>query len=343
MTVLIANGAVKNSGDFLIKDSFLDFFNKNCDIDSGSILYSDLINQTLDNKTIIFSGGPIFEHKFQNNLKKAPHTNCNYIFFGAGSYLFNYSNSFTKMNPPVKLNKLAVRDQLTKDIFKLDNAAVTGCSASYLRNSMSIKSINKKIAISAPQRYDYFNYTEDLIKYLLSLGMDVSIFFNRGWDVSKYTSGLTQTKTKKFVEHLKNNFNINIIDSSGPMGMAEYDGYAMHIGFRLHSHYYFLQNSLPSKLLVEDSRGVGSNQLFGDDIIWPVNKELNVSYFNQVNPKVSAAIFRTIDALNVRSYLCKEEKNIISDFLNKPKVFTEKQMELESKGSVFLKELIENF
>ncbi|CAH6889927.1 conserved hypothetical protein [Vibrio chagasii] len=339
MSIIVANGAVKNSGDFLIRDSFLDFFDKNITANYESILYQKLVDTELENKTIVFSGGPVFEHKFQNALSRAAHHNCNYVFFGAGSYLFNYSKSFSKLNTPVKSKHLAVRDYLTKDIFELDKAVVTGCSASYKRDSMNYQESNGKVAISAPQRYDYFPYTLSLIDYFISQGYSISVLFNRGWDRSEYTSGLTQIKTEKFVKKLME-MNIEVIDASGKHGMAKYDGYAMHIGFRLHSHYYFLQNGLPSKLLVEDSRGLGSNLLLGDDVIWPYASDINMSKINTLPSKLSAIIFRTVDSFNIRKVLTRQDTQSIDQFLTEPKSFIEKQNEIELAGCDFLQEAL---
>ncbi|MCK3484813.1 polysaccharide pyruvyl transferase family protein [Escherichia coli] len=339
MNIIIANGAVKNSGDFLIRDSFVSFFNKNATINYQSMLYQDLVNAELENTNIIFCGGPVFEGKFQKALYKSPHKNCRYIFFGAGSYLFNYSEEFTKMRNPLKLEHLAVRDNLTKKVFGLADATVTGCSASYKRSSMKILRTNRKIAISAPQRYDYFPYTSSLIKHLQSQGYRVSVFFNRGWDKSIYTSGLTQMQTAKFVNKLIND-GIDIVDASGHDGMASYDGYDMHIGFRLHSHYYFLQNGVPSKLLVEDSRGLGANQLFDEEIIWPYKFDINISKANAFNSKISASIFRALDSINIRHKLNKKDIICIDNFLNKPKDFSEKQEELESVGCNFIGKIL---
>lgn len=331
MGIIIANGAVKNSGDFLIRDSFLCFLDKSFNINYQAMLYQDLVNYELENKTIIFCGGPIFESKFQKALHMSPHYNCKYVFFGAGSYMFNYSPRFKKMRNSLQLEHIAVRDNLTKDIFDLANAVVTGCSASYKRSSMKSLRTNRKIAISAPQRYDYFPYTSSLIKYLRNQGYNISVFFNRGWDKSLYTSGLTQMQTAKFVKKLIG-FGVDVIDSSDQDGMVSYDGYDMHIGFRLHSHYYFLQNGVPSKLLVEDSRGLGANQLFGENIIWPYKLEIDVSKVNSFSPKFAASIFRTLDSINIRRELNKQDLIYIDEFLNGSKDFTEKQEELESIG-----------
>ncbi|HHX8751243.1 TPA: polysaccharide pyruvyl transferase family protein [Morganella morganii] len=336
MGLFLANGAVKNSGDFLIRDSFNSFFQKNSNLEYKKILYSELINTNLCNETIIFSGGPVFEFKFQHLLSAAPHKNCRYIFFGAGSYLFNYSTKFSSLPFSGKKENISVRDEITKKIFNLDTAFVTGCAASYLRESMDKVVVkNNKIAISAPQRYDYFPYTYDLINKIISLGYDVDILFNRGWDKSEYTSGLTQRKTNIFVNFLQNK-GFNVIDASGEHGMKKYDTYKCHIGFRLHSHYYFLQNNLPSKLLVEDSRGLGSNLLFNDTVIWPYNHELNLSFLNKYPNKITAAIFRGIDKFNIRKTLNKSDAFDIEKFLNNPCLHKERQLELEHNGKLFL-------
>jgi hypothetical protein len=72
-----------------------------------------------------------------------------------------------------------------------------------------------------------------------------------------------------------------------------------------------------SILLVEDSRGLGSNQLFGLPSIFPLAMEIDTWALNTRPSKVSALFQRVADTLLVRRSLGNEDKTVISQFIKK--------------------------
>lgn len=341
MKLMLANGAYQNSGDYLIRDSFERFFHKHFRGTIDLIKYDEI--DQIENTKIILGGGPIFEKRFQNKLQKSISLNNRLVCFGAGSYVMNYSKEYSQLpiNIDHKLANISTRDILTREIFNLD-VPVTGCAASYFNSKASTLNSHDEVAVSVPQRYGYFTFTYSLLNMLVSMGIQPTVFFNRGWEANSHTSGLTQKLTSNFAKKLEKD-GYKVVDASGADGMEKYDRFATHIGFRLHSHYYFLQRGLKSLLLEEDSRGRGSNLLFKLNSFQPAKFKFNVTKLNVINPTLAAICFRTMDALNLHSDVNKEHAKIIRNFLEND--FPENrvrtlQEQLEAQGSKFINETL---
>lgn len=337
MKLVLANGAYQNSGDYLIRDSFERFFRKHYSSPVELIKYDEI--DQIENTKIILGGGPIFEKKFQNKLRMSISMNNRLVCFGAGSYIMNYSKEYSQlqMNFDQKFTNISTRDFLTREIFNLD-VPVTGCAASYFNNRASTLYSHDEVAVSVPQRFGYFSFTRSLLVTLTSMGIKPTVFFNRGWEANSHTSGLTQKLTSDFAVKLEKE-GYKVVDASGANGMKKYDRYATHIGFRLHSHYYFLQRGLKSLLLEEDSRGIGSNLLFKLNSFQPAKFQFNATKLNMINPTLAAIFFRSIDALNLYSDVTKQQTKTIRHFLEND--FPEDrirtlQKELEDHGKEFL-------
>jgi hypothetical protein len=323
MSLNLYHGAHLNSGDFLIKDSFKKFLGSLGVPIANEKKYSELGTRTWDGSTLdLMCGGPVLEPKFIRQIGgKAQGLHA----FGAGSYLIGHSKGAGRYQPPQRADDvgfagITFRDEISNQLYAEGRGVVTGCSASYHHPSylseLPASLPSNRIALSAPQRFGYFSYTHDLARFLRAAGFEVDVIFNRGWEPSKHTSRLTQTMTAKFVNGLRED-DFPVIDASGASGMSIYGAYQRHIGFRLHSHYYMLARHKQSILLVEDSRGLGSNQLFGLPSIFPLAMEIDTWALNTRPSKVSALFQRVADTLLVRRSLGNEDKTVISQFIKK--------------------------
>jgi hypothetical protein len=322
MKINLYHGAYLNSGDFLIRDSFVNLVKSiGVSIDK-TLKYDEIDNiQIDDGKINILCGGPVLEPKF---IKKISSLNDKFYAFGAGSYLIGHSKDL-KIKSEIGAKRgifrdISFRDALSKDLYGKDADQVTGCAASYHFTDYSDKSYKEKspniIAVSAPQRFAYFPYTLSLLSHLRHNGLEPHVLFNRGWQINERTSGITQHMTSKFVHTLQANGFVTR-DSSGEYGMELYGEYRTHIGFRLHSHYYMLARKKHSMLLVEDSRGLGANNLFNLPSIFPIKFNVNDWRLNALPSKFSAAALRILDELIVKREPDRIDLNIIDDFLQK--------------------------
>lgn len=323
MVLNLYHGAHLNSGDFLIKDSFKKFLDS-LDIDiSSERKYSELDGRKWDGRSLdVMCGGPVLEPKFINQIGGKAQ---GLYAFGAGSYLIGHSLGVSGYQPKQKAAHvgfagITFRDEISNLLYANGEGVVTGCSASYHHPSylqeLPPNLPGDRIALSAPQRFGYFAYTHDLARFLRQSGLQVDVIFNRGWEPSKHTSQLTQRMTSKFVAALRED-GFPTIDASGHSGMSIYGAYQRHIGFRLHSHYYMLARRKQSILLVEDSRGMGSNQLFGLPSIFPLSMEIDTWRLNSRPGKLAALFQRGADMCLVKRSLDSKDKARVSDYLTK--------------------------
>jgi len=323
MTLNLYHGAHLNSGDFLIKDSFKKFLDSLGVEIARERKYSELDARNWDGRSLdVMCGGPVLEPKFIRQIGgKARGLHA----FGAGSYLIGHSLGVSDYRPQqraehVGFTGITFRDEISNLLYAQGQGVVTGCSASYHHPSylqdLPPSLADNRIALSAPQRFGYFAYTHDLARFLRQAGMQVDVIFNRGWEPSKHTSQLTQRMTSKFVAALRED-GFPTVDASGASGMSIYGAYQRHIGFRLHSHYYMLARRKQSILLVEDSRGLGSNQLFGLPSVFPLVTEIDTWQMNSHPGKLAALFQRGADMFLIRRTLGGKDKAIISNYLEK--------------------------
>lgn len=197
-------------------------------------------------------------------------------FLGVGSVIspywadkLEYSNetlSFLKY-----INKYApigVRDNITEKI--LNNTGMTaslnGCPSWYrlpdmgkqLDNNTNIRQIIFSVPASGRQVVSFLSVIKKFRNEIPEVKCIVS--FNRGLGKGNNTSA-AEYQRNNFIYNKVRSYGCDIIDMSySTKNNNIYDESDLHIGFRVHTHIYFLSIGKPTFLLAEDSRGVGMLQ-----------------------------------------------------------------------------------
>jgi len=284
---LILHRAIKNFGDFLIYERGKELVRElkgDYEIIVGKA-FEPLEKQFTENElsnvdAVIIPGGPgVVGHMYPNvypSLKLVLDMKKPLFFLGMGAKL-HPSNvrkgaltvEFTESSLKVlmytkEFAPIGVRDYITKKVLQDVGivAQMNGCPAWYDMNYAK-KPFNppkrlKKIALSVPALPIYVNQFIDLVKALHQTFPEVNIIisFNRG--ISQENSTKAEYEQNLYIASEARKLGVEIIDLAYSTEKARiYDECDIHIGYRVHSHIYFLSHRKPSILIAEDSRGIG--------------------------------------------------------------------------------------
>lgn len=284
MRYLVLNRARNNFGDFLIFDRGLKLIKqlkKNCEIviaDAGLPLDKQLTSSEINSlDAIIIPGGPgirpdayplvypLSTEVFESEIPV--------YFMGAGSKIYPYDirnervafpvsvlNLFKYMN---KFSPIGVRDNITMRVLEKAgiHSVVNGCPAWYslphLNNNYIFPDKIRQIVFSVPAGNQFVVPFLNVVEKFRRISPEISsvISFNQGLGINH--SSPESLKNQYIFEQTKK-MKCDICDMSGSCeNTLTYDESTLHIGYRVHTHIYFLSIGKPSFLIAEDSRGAG--------------------------------------------------------------------------------------
>ena len=286
MNIALLHGAIKNAGDYLIKNRAIDilkYYYPECVINEfyRNESLNDKIDELNSNDIIIFAGGPGYYETFYPEL--APFVDnlddikIPIMIMGMGWYGDNtsvdtiYSETFRdKMKSLLKrvsndTNVLGCRDYYSVDILRnngFDGGLMTGCPAWYNLEKINEikyrgKSLNdiKKICVSDCGNVKNIASVLEVLIFLRKFFADAEISLVCHRDDVLNHSGI--------MDYL-NNIGIIVKNIAGSdEGFKIYDDCDIHIGFRVHAHIYNLSERRLSILVEEDGRGAGVNDALG--------------------------------------------------------------------------------
>lgn len=294
MKIAVLSGAIKNAGDFLIKErckKILEFVYKDCEVIEFAINYS--LERDLDEinsqDLLIVPGGPVSRNEYPKCIPLVPDLTkitTPMIGIGLGWYgkldnlkeIYSYHFVDKTIDYLHKLqngNAISCRDWHTVRVMRnngMGKAIMTGCPAWYdldyvdligFKNNLSIP--YKKICISDPAREENKKFILPLIEYLQKKYPDCKLHyvFHRGIEKDSLTNKKVGNSNKALKQQLEKQ-SINVHDISYSVdGMSIYNDCDLHIGFRVHAHIYNLSHRTPTILIEEDGRGSGVNQALG--------------------------------------------------------------------------------
>lgn len=342
MNYLILHRAKKNFGDYLIFErgkKLIETLVPEANIFVGNA-FTPLEKQFTKNEInnfdlIIIPGGPgIIENIYPKIYPLK--TIIPIIFLGVGSTIsywkilnknmvFNFSDKSYKFLKNIeKTAPLGVRDYITKKILEKANISsqMNGCPAWYDYDyfGKEFKGIDKinRIILSSPAKKESLNQFIDIIEILRKTFFDAEIFisFNHGFFEENKES--TYYQIYKNILDISKKMQLNLINMSGSTKNSRiYDECDLHIGYRVHTHIYFLSHRKPSYLIAEDSRAMGVCEA----IPTPYFKSWENTKFNQILLK------QIYDKFNIsRNFSLKNiSENIVFEIFN----------DIESKFSRF--------
>ncbi len=289
MTYLILHRAIRNFGDFLIYEQaakLVGFLKSNTKLLFGrsfeSLEKQFTSSELSDVDAVIIPGGPgLAKHMYPivyPALKQVMKLRKPLLFLGIGASV-NPTNfhrkritiKFTESSLELlkyaeKFAPIGVRDYISRSI--LDNIKIksqmNGCPAwydlNYLKKNVLIPSKIKKIAFSVPALPIYVNQFIDLIYSIRNLFPEAELIVSFNHGISKGTS-LEEYKRYSYIASKVKKVRAEVIDFSYSTKNAYiYDECDLHIGYRVHSHIYFLSHRKPSILIAEDLRGTGCGE-----------------------------------------------------------------------------------
>jgi len=278
LNYLILSRAKNNFGDFLIFQRGLELMKhhkKDCNFVTGdaSIALDEQFStaELADIDAVVIPGGPGLRKDAYPKIYPLSKTlfekQTPVFFLGAGSKIYPYSKAKEKVsyNNTTKyflgyLNNFApigVRDFVTKRILEKHNykSTVNGCPAWYclenIGKKFDVAGDIENIVFSVPAGEQFVISFLSIVKYFRHKHPEIkcSISFNHG---------ITVSHMYRYIYEIIKKFGCEAIDMSGSLTNTRfYDESTLHIGYRVHTHVYYLSMGKPSFLIAEDSRGVG--------------------------------------------------------------------------------------
>ncbi len=283
-------------GDFLITKRAITLI-KSIKVDYGIVTLNswerlddklDLINNS---RGVIILGGPGYaKNMYPGTYKLTKNLDDILVpiyYIGGGWYgqsnsqkdIDNYFYNETSLRLLSKISEsgefMSVRDKYTKQTLKnhgFTNVLVTGCPAfydlDYIEKEYQPPSGFKNIVFTPAQHKKYKKQSIKTLKKVLEVfnGAQVFVSFNRGIGFDKKMPNKVDAKTTTYIAKKATQLGCNLIDTSYDLKRIEfYDDCDLHVGYRVHSHVYFLSHKKTSVLINEDARGVGINEFIGID------------------------------------------------------------------------------
>lgn len=246
--------------------------------DAGIPLDEQMTSADLANlDAIIIPGGPGIRSDAYPSLyplsNKVFKYNIPLYFLGAGSKFYPYQSKTEKvrfsrdslffLNYISSFAPVGVRDNVTQRVLaKVDvPAVVNGCPAWYCLSEIDcefnpLTSITS-VVFSVPDGYQFclpfISLLDEFKRAYPELRCIVS--FNQGIFFPKNSN---EYEKNLFIYSKAKSMGCEIIDMSGGCNNTEvYDQSTLHIGYRVHTHIYYISKGKPSFLIAEDSRGAG--------------------------------------------------------------------------------------
>jgi len=293
--------AKKNAGDFLIFNRAKSLLEEHLDENFTVLKRWEKLDNRLDlvnsSKGIIICGGPGYGRNFYRGIypltEPLEKLEVPVIPFGLGwggkptnmeEFQFTEESLNAIEHIHSKIDVSSVRDVLTQKLLarhNLNNVVLTGCPAWYSIPDIDKEFIPpreiKKIVITTPAQIEYTYQVLRVFRLVKRIfpKAEVLCSFHRGIKRDQYTKR-RYSYTYKFIAAYAKSLGFNVHDVSyGTGGIEDYREYDLHVGYRVHSHIYFLSIRKPSFLLQEDGRGKG--------LSLTLNNELDVSAYE---PKV---------------------------------------------------------
>lgn len=286
MKIALLHGAIKNAGDFLIKNRTITLIKRyypTCEIHEfyRNQKLDDRLDEINVNDILIFAGGPGYFNEFYPNLApfienltdiKIPMMILGMGWFGTDTHvdtIYSYplvgkmAEFLQRVSNDSKI--LGCRDYYSVNVLRnngFDGGLMTGCPAWY--NLDKIDQITytgaklsniKKICVSDCGNLNWYPQLIELLVFLKKFfeGTDITLVCHR--DNAVDYLGI-RSDLERLGIHIK-----NIANSD--KGFEVYDECDLHIGFRVHAHIYNLSERKLSILIEEDGRGAGVNDALG--------------------------------------------------------------------------------
>lgn len=317
---ILLSGAKKNAGDFLIFNRAKSLLEEHLDEDFTVLKRWEKLDDKLDlvnsSRGIIICGGPGYGSNFYRGtypltepLEKleVPVIPLGLGWGGTPINMDEFQFTETSLNAinyiHSKIEVSSVRDTLTQKLlarYNVNNVVLSGCPAWYSIPDIDKEFIPpreiKKIVITTPAKIVYASQTLRLFNLIKRMfpKAEVLCSFHRGIKRDKYTKR-RYSYTYRFIATYAKILGFNIQDVSyGSDKIEKYREFDLHVGYRVHSHIYFLSIRKPSFLLQEDGRGKG--------LSLTLKNELDVSAYD---PKVIK---------NLKASIKKSLENEFEDF-----------------------------
>ena len=173
---------------------------------------------------------------------------------------------------------LGCRDHLSREVLRrngIPNALVTGCPAWYhlpsLGQPLRVPGSVTSFAVTPAQRLMYQAQSIAVLRALADRfpGARRYCSFNRGIAQEDARIPEEDRRNNRMIAAAALQLGYEVMDVSGGLDrVGFYDSCDFHVGYRVHSHIYFLSRRRPSFLLHEDGRGRGMSaalSVFGVD------------------------------------------------------------------------------
>lgn len=278
---LVLHRALRNAGDFLIRQRVLDLFRwacPRCEILEGEawrpIAHQFSRQQLSRASAIVIGGGPGYvRHMYPRiyplgNLAALPPV----VLLALGSFVvpgsdpqlegFRFSAQTQAFLGGIarQAGFLGVRDRISERLLRssgLEPVRMLGDPAWYnletLERPVRPIATVKSLALTPPANPVYWTQAKSLF---LSL--------RRVLPAARFTI-VFHSGVERFWQQLAQHEGWSIVDISGGMhGFSLYDRQDLHVGYRVHAHLYCLSTGIPSYLIAEDSRGRGVLATLGE-------------------------------------------------------------------------------
>lgn len=289
MSIVLFNGAKKNIGDYLIRDSAIKLLTEVGGFNEENIETMEMVRTNLSkdqermiqNATaVVIAGGPAYSEEFYPRiypcLEKVLELGTPVIPLGLGwngrnEESFEFDQESVEMIKKIhsEIEFSGVRDIITKRLLKrhIDNVKLVGCPAWYnkldkIGDKIGENNDIESIAITTPAGTEYRKQFEYLMKKLSKEYEDKNLYccFHRGIYRDEHTDFM-ESLYHRWLKYKAEKLGFEIVNMAySPEKLDLYDDIDMHIGYRVHGHISFLTRRKPSYLVQEDGRGEGFSE-----------------------------------------------------------------------------------
>ncbi|MBN2342985.1 MAG: polysaccharide pyruvyl transferase family protein [Deltaproteobacteria bacterium] len=299
----LLTGAKINMGDYLITERCRQLLRAHLPNEEQLVLphwkpLSDHLEQVNASKAVIIMGGPGFQPGFYPRVYKL-HTDMNAIKvpivpLGLGwkgvpgdwetlnRYRFTPESKRVLERISAETRYLGCRDYMTVEALKrngINNPLMTGCPVWYRLDALG-KPFERprqlsRIVVTPAQRPVYQRQSKSLLQQIHQAFPKAEKYcsFNRGITQEHPLLGTAEKKNNQQIADYAASLGYQVKDTSGDLKHIDfYDSCDVHVGYRVHSHLYFISSRKPSILLHEDGRGRGASEalnLLGVDAFVP--------------------------------------------------------------------------
>lgn len=290
MLVLLTGSGIKNVGDFLIYSKAKEML-EYClpDEELITIFRRESLDKHIgivnSSRGVVLCGGPGYRRNFYPKTfaltKSIEDVAVPIIPFGLGwvgepfeepdSFRFDTRSLDCLKKIHDKILVSSVRDKLSKQVLTANgiiNVSNTGCPATYDFNRVNTEFIPPgslgKIVVTAPAKARSFVPAEKLVVQIAKMFPSAHrvLSFHRGIYKDEHTS-LIEEANNVSLKNVAEENGFAIVDSSYSVNKINfYEGFDLHVGFRVHGHLNFLSLRKPSILISEDGRGIGQDMNF---------------------------------------------------------------------------------